>query len=172
MSYEVTLGSGSAAAVMGSSAIRRDSVGVGASAHARARVPDTEGDAKVVPLHAVEGVAEAGSNPLRRAIGAVVGVASDTAATVRADAAGSWPLRNHPPSFADLWANRAPAADAYPGESEVLRAVDVVWRHLALVPYGLAFGYLWLLHRAITGVPTVLITLALAGMWINQGGAS
>jgi hypothetical protein len=95
------------------------------------------------------------------------GVVSAALATVRADAAGSWPLRNHPPSFADLWADRAPAVEAYPGESEALRAVDVGWRHLALVPYGLVFGYLWLLHRAVTGVPTVLITLALAGMWIN-----
>jgi hypothetical protein len=133
----------------------------------RARVADTDGDAKVVPLHAVDGAVEAGSDPLRRTYGAVVGVASDALVTVRADAADWWLVRNQPPALADLWANRAPAVDAYPGESEALRAVDVVWRHAALVPYGLLFGYLWLLHRAVTGVPTVLITLALAGMWIN-----
>lgn len=141
--------------------------GAGVRVRARARVAPTEGDGNVIPLRGSAPVVEAGPSAIRRAVASVAGVAADTAATVKADAAGWWVVRNQPPSLADLWAGRCPPLDAYPGGSQLLRAVDVAVRHAALLPYGLLFGYLWLLHRGVTAIPTVLITAALVAMWLT-----
>lgn len=106
-----------------------------------------------------------------------VRVVAETAATVRAELAGSWLLRHHPPSLADLWAQRTPDKELVPGRCEtpassLLWAADVAVRHVALLPYGLLFGYLWLLHRGVTAVPTLLVTAALVGMWHNAAGGA
>lgn len=134
---------------------------VRASARARARIAGTERDRKI---------------PLAGAFGAVRTAAVDTAATVRADLAGAWLWSNHLPSLGQLWARRIPARESIPGNCETpgsraLWLFESVWR-TAMVLLGVpVLAGFWLLHRAVTGVPTVLIGIALAAMWhINSGG--
>jgi hypothetical protein len=107
-------------------------------------------------------------------IGAVV---VETADSVRTDLAGSWLLRHHPPSLAEAWERRRVARELVPGGCETpgstaMWMFETGWRHVMLLPYGLVFGYLWLLYRAVTGVPTVLITAALLGLWFNHAGGA
>lgn len=133
-----------------------------AGTRARAIVASTQRDRKI---------------PLAGVFGAVRTVAVDTATTVRDDLAGSWLWRNHLPSLGQLWARRIPARESIPGNCETpgshaLWLVETAWRTAAIVLLGVpVLAGFWLLHRAVTGVPTVLIGAALAAMWhINSGG--
>ena len=99
--------------------------------------------------------------------GKVVKRVTSAASTVRADLAGSWLLRNQPPSFVQMWAQRKPALTSVPDGNTVLYRVELVWRTAAVFILWPLFGYLWLLHRAVTGIPTVVVTAALLAMWLS-----
>lgn len=86
---------------------------------------------------------------------------------VRADLAGSWLLHNQPPSLAQMWQARRPAAEAIPAQHKGLYLVEAVWRTGAALLLWPVFAYLWLLHRALTGIPTVVVTAVLAAMWLS-----
>lgn len=85
---------------------------------------------------------------------------------VRSDVAGSWLWRSQPPSLAQMWAGRRPVLASIPAEHVGLYRVEVCWRTGAVFVLWPLFAYLWLLHRAVTGVPTVAVTAALAVMWL------
>lgn len=86
---------------------------------------------------------------------------------MRADFAGSWLRNNQPPSLAQMWARRRPAVASIPDGNKVLYRVEVVWRTGAVFVLWPAFGWLWLLHRAVTGIPTVIVTATLLAMWLG-----
>lgn len=121
---------------------------VGASTRARARLDATHRDRKAVLARAV--------------------------ATVRADLMGAWMWHNHPPSLAQLWARRVPAQQAIPGNCEtpashVLWVAETCWRTAAVLLFTPVVVAVWLLHRAVTGVPTIAVVAGLVAMWHVAG---
>lgn len=160
---EVTLGDVATGVAMPDGTPVAASDGARMGTRARARVTSTERNRKI---------------PGAGVFGTVKTVAVDTAATVRDDLAGSWLLHNHLPSVADLWARRVPAKTAIPGNCETpashaMWVAETVWRTTAIALFVPLVAAMWLLHRAVTGVPTVLIGAALVAMWVNsKGGAA
>lgn len=128
---------------------------------ARARVASTERHRKI---------------PGVGVFGAVKTAAVGAASTVRADLAGAWLWSNHLPSLGQLWSRRVPAKTAVPGNCETpashaMWLFEAAWRTAMVLVGAPVLAGFWLLHRAVTGVPTVLIGIALAAMWhINSGG--
>lgn len=120
------------------------SEGARTRARVRARLAATDGDGKSSRLAAA----------LARA-----------AHTAVSDVAGAWPWRGTPPTLAELVAVRVPDRDRVPGRNLALWASWVVFNHVMLPVFAVAYPVLWVLaHPARFVLAAVLAVLA--RIWI------
>lgn len=88
------------------------------------------------------------------------------AATVRADFAGAWPWRGHPPTFAELVANLVPDRDRVPGRNGFLWVSWAAFNVAMLPVFAVAYPVLWWLAHPARFVLAAMVAAALYIVWI------
>lgn len=90
--------------------------------------------------------------------------AVDVARVVAADFTDAWFWHDTPPALATLAATdvRATVPDRHP----VLTVIAVVWKWLVAAPVSaVAYPVVWALQRPITGIPFVIVAVAMIAMF-------